>query len=270
MDKKISIVTGASSGLGREIALLLTQKGHVVYGVARSKDKLEELKKECDNFGGEIKIVSGDLTDSKVRKKLIGKVLSNEKKIDYLINNAGFGKIKSFEDISLEEMENMYALNDIASQHLTQLALESMKKRGKGRIINVASVVAFVPPSYFSVYNATKAAVYNFTRSLSFELYKTGVSASALFPARMSSGFWDRAFKKKDNAAAFSKGSTKPRKVAKYLVKKLDSKRLVLLPGFLPKMYFYVVANIPGLNNFVAKHVTGKKTQKLLKGGKNK
>lgn len=270
---EISIVTGASSGLGKEIAKLLCEKGHRVYSVARRKNLLRDLKNECSNFRGEIKIADGDLTQKGFRENLVKRILKESGKIDYLINNAGYGKLSGFENIEFKDIEGMFALNCIAGQHLCQLVLPFMRKENEGKIINVASVVAFVPPPYFSVYNSTKSAVYNFTRSLTFELVNSGVYASVLFPARMDTPFWKIAFKckglkdeeQKKCVIEHTKGSTKPKKVAKYLVKHLDSKNLVLLPGFLPKLYYYLVSNTPFLNNFVAKYITGPKTKKILK-----
>lgn len=272
MEKDVSIVTGASSGLGKEIAKLLCKNEHKVYAVARRKELLFELKKECSEFEGEIVVADGDLTDSKFREKLISKVLRESKKLDYLINNAGFGKLQPFGEIELKDMEGMYALNSITPEHLAKLVLPSMKKRKKGRIINVASVVAFVPPPYFSVYNATKAATYNFTRSLSYELYQTGVSVSVVCPSRMDTPFWEVAFKckglsgeaQKVCAAKWTKGSVKPMKVARYILKHLDSNRTLLLPDFPSKLYYYTAGKIPSLGNWLSKHILKKKTEKVL------
>ncbi len=275
MVKKISVVTGASSGLGRDIALLLSEKGHIVYSVARRKEKLEELKKACSKHKGEIKIIAGDLTDKKFRELLISKVLKESKRIDYLINNAGYGKLTNLENTELKDIEGMFALNSIAGEHLAQLVLPSMKKRKSGRIINIASVVSFVPPAYFSVYNSTKAAVHNFSRSLSYELPGTGVSVSVVFPARMNTCFWEVAFKckgltgedQKVCVKKWTKGASGSMSVAKYVVNNINNRSLILLPGFLPKFYYYVVRNIPFLGNFTMKQVIGPKTKKTLKGG---
>lgn len=276
MAKKISIVTGASSGLGRNIAMLLSEKGHVVYSVARRKEKLAELKKECSKYKGEIRVVAGDLTDKRFREMLISKVIKESKRIDYLINNAGYGKLTSLENTELKDIEGMFALNSVAGEHLAQLVLPLMKKKKEGRIINISSVVSFVPPAYFGVYNATKAAVHNFSKSLSYELQGTGVSVSVVFPARMNTGFWVVAFrckgligdKQKVYANKWAKGVAGSLPVAKYVVGHLDSKRLILLPGFLPKIYYYIVKNIPFLGSFTMKHIIGPKTKKLLSGGK--
>jgi hypothetical protein len=270
--KKVSVVTGASSGLGRDIAKLLCEKGHKVYVTARRKELLLDLKKECSSFPGEIIPIDGDLTDKDFREKLISRVLRESKRIDYLINNAGYGKLMAFEEIEIKDIEGMYALNSVAPEHLAHLALPGMRKRKEGRIINVASVVAFTPPPYFSVYNATKAATYNFTRSLSYELYGTGVSVSVVCPSRMDTPFWEIAFKCKGLTGEaqkvcvnkWTKGSVKSMKVAEYVVRNLDSESLLFLPDFPAKLYYYTVGKIPSLGNFISKHILKKKSEKVL------
>src|SRR3989344_1683365 len=272
IEKKVSIVTGASSGLGRDIAKILCEKGHMVYAVARRKNLLIELKKECVIYKGEIKIVDGDLTNEKFRENLIFTVVKESKQIDYLINNAGYGKLQAFEDINLNDIKGMYALNSIAPEHLSQLVIPYMKKRKHGRIINVVSVVAFTPPPYFSVYNATKAASYNFSKSLSYELFGTGIYVSVVCPSRMDTPFWTIAFKcrgltgekQKICINKWTKGSVKSIKVAKYIVRHMNMKRFLILPDFPSKIYYYFLRHIVFVNDFIAKHILRKKTEKLL------
>ncbi len=272
MKRGICLVTGASSGLGRDLATLLCEQGHIVYVVARRKEKLLELKKECKQKKGEIKVIAGDLTDKKFRERVIKNILKESKRIDYLINNAGYGKLINFEGEEYEDIEGMYQLNAIAGEHLTQLVLPFMKKKKSGRIINVSSVVAFVPPVYFATYNATKHAVYGFSRTLSYELKDTGVSISVVFPARMRTPFWVVAFKCKGMTGEEQKvcrdkwmkqaGGSMP--VAEYIVQHLDSKKLIFLPGFLPKIYYHFMRHFPFIMVFFAKYIMLPKTKKLL------
>ena len=272
MKRGICLVTGASSGLGKDIATLLCEQGNIVYVVARRKEKLLDLKKECTQKKGEIRIIVGDLTDKKVREKVINKILKESKRIDYLINNAGYGKLTSFEGEEYQDIEGMYKLNAIAGEHLTQLVLPHMKKKKSGRIINISSVVVFVPPVYFATYNATKHAIYGFSRTLAYELKGTGVSISVVFPARMNTPFWIVAFKCKGLTGGEQKicrdkwtrqaGGSMP--VAKYIVQHLDSKKLIFLPGLLPKIYYHFMRHFPFLMVFFAKYIMLPKTKKLL------
>ncbi len=245
-EKRVSLVTGASSGLGREIAKLLFRKGHVVYAVARRREKLLSLKKECSihKEGGEIKIIVGDLSMYDFRENLIKEIYKKEKKLDYLINNAGFGKAIKLENMNTEEIHKMFEVNVAAYVHLSSLVLRDMKKRDSGRIIHVGSVVAFTPLPYFTAYNSTKSAVYGFNRSLRYELKGSKVSSTVVLPARMKTGFANTAFDcyvkdgKKVCVEEFNKSAGAPIKVARKIVKNLDSGKEVILPTFLSFLWY--------------------------------
>lgn len=254
MVKIISLVTGASSGLGGCIAKELCKKGHTVYVTARRAEKLKTLKLMCSPFKGKIIPIPGDLTDFKFRIRLIKTILKKSRKIDYLINNAGYGSAVEFTKQPYKDIVNMFNLNIIAYEHLIQLILPSMKRRKKGRIINISSVTSFTPLPYFATYNATKAAVTNFTKALAYELIGTGVSVSAVLPARMKTGFANVAFKcsklsskkHKECVRKWNKIAEAPEKVAKNIVKKLDSKCLIIMPTLGAKALL-VLSYIPGL-----------------------
>lgn len=244
--KKISLVTGSSSGLGKALAKLLCKKGHKVYVTARRKNLLEQLKKDCKKFEGEIAIISGDLSDSKFREKLILKILEKEGKINYLINNAGFGRAILFEKQKPTEIEKMFEVNIVAYTHLARLVLPSMKKINSGRIINIGSVVAFTPLPYFSIYNSTKSAVYAFNRSLRYELVNSNVTTTVVLPARMKTGFAKTAFNhyeekdKKFYVNEFDKIAGNAYKVAKNVVKKIDKGKEVITPTFKAKIWYFM------------------------------
>jgi|TARA_B100002003_G_C14109199_1_gene533491 short-subunit dehydrogenase len=241
----ISVVTGASSGLGKGLAELLCEKGHKVYVTARRKNLLEQLKKDCEKFEGEIVIISGDLSDSNFREKLISEILKANKKIDYLFNNAGFGKAILFEKQEADEIENMFKVNIAAYVHLTRLVLPSMKKTNKGRIIHTGSVVTFTPLPYFSVYNSTKSAVYGFNRSLRYELVNSNVTTTVVLPSRMKTGFAKVAFDcyeengKKICVEKFNKIAGSPYVVAKNIVRKMDKGKEVITPTFKAKIWYF-------------------------------
>jgi len=274
----IDLVTGASSGLGRDIAKLLCEKGNIVYVVARRKEKLLELKKECSKHKGQIKIIAGDLIDTKFRERLIKKVLKESGRIDHLINNAGYGTLIELEKQDISDIQKMFEVNIISYEHLVSLALPSMKRRKKGRIINTSSVAAFEPPPYFATYNATKYAVYGFSRSLSHELAGTGVSVSVVFPARMKTNFWKVAFKcygmtgtqKNTCYAKWTKGSSGSLPVAKVIVRNLDSKRLFILPNLLSLFAFYFLRHFYFIGTLYMKYLMRPKSKKVFSGHKVK
>lgn len=237
VQKKICLLTGASSGLGKHIAKILCGKGFIVYVTARSKDKLEALRIECEGSDdGEIRVIAGDLSEANFRKRLVSKVLKEVGGIDYLINNAALGQSSVFEEQEFEIMEKIVQVNILAYQHLTKLILPSMKKRRSGRLIHVGSVVAFTPLPYFTSYNASKAATYMFNRSLRYELRGSGVTSTIVLPARMKTGFADSAYKcykeKGQDVCAkdFNKIAGSAYDVAETIVKKMDSGREVITP----------------------------------------
>lgn len=260
--KKISLVTGASSGLGRIIAEKLCEKNHKVYITARRENLLQDLKKECEKLGGEIVVISGDLADSKFRIRLISQIIKNNGKIDYLINNAGFGRAVVFESQDSEEIENMFKVNAIAYEHLTRLVLPYMKKQNSGRLIHIGSVVAFTPLPYFTTYNATKSAIYMFNRSLRYELKGKNITSTVVLPSRMNTGFADKAFdcyKQKGRDACvkeFNKIAGSPYPVAKKIVSKINKGKEVITPTFKAKLW-YSMRYLGFLVDFINKKFLG-------------
>ena len=265
----MSLVTGDSSGLGRDVASLLCKKGLVVYVVARSEDKLLALQKECSGSEGKIRVLPGDLTDSEFRKSLVSAILKEEGKIDYLINNAGFGRAIKFEEMRDDDVSQMVELNLGAYEHLSKLVLVSMKKANSGKIINVGSVVAFTPLPYFTVYNSTKAGVYSFNRSLRYELKGSKVGSKVVLPARMKTGFADKAYDcyikdgKKMCVEMFNKVAGSSMKVAEAIVRKLDSNAEVITPTLKAKLWYFT-RYVAWIVDFFMKNVLGPKELKHL------
>ena len=265
----VSLVTGASSGLGRVLAELLCEKGHRVYIVARRKNLLEELKKQCKDLKGEIIIISGDISEGNFREKLISQILKKEKRIDYLFNNAGFGRSIIFEKQNKKEIEDMFRVNIIAYEHLANLVLPYMKKTNSGRIINTGSVVAFTPLPYFTAYNSTKSAVYSFNRSLRYELKDSKVTTTVVLPARMKTGFAENAYncyKEKGRNMCieeFNKIAESPYVVARNIIKNIDKGKEVITPTFRAKIW-YLTRYFGFVVDFAMKYILGPKEKKHL------
>ena len=269
--KEVCIVTGASSGLGRALSELLCEKGYKIYVVARRIKELEELKKQCRKLKGHIEIIDGDLTKQEFRESLISQVIKKEGKIDFLFNNAGFGKATRLEHHEKDEIHQMFETNVVAYIHLASLALKHMKKRDKGRIINTGSVVAFTPLPYFTTYNATKSAVYTFNRSLRYELKDSNITSTVVLPARMKTGFAKVAYdcyaiKGRDECIKeFNKMAGSPYIVAKKIVAQMDSGKEVILPTFLSFLW-YTAGYFEFIVNFVMKNILGpKQAEHLMK-----
>lgn len=270
----VSLVTGASSGLGRALAELLCEEGHIVYTTARRKNLLEEMKKECENFDGEIIPVSGDISEEKFREKLIAQILKKEGKVDYLFNNAGFGKAVFFENQKKEDIEKMFQVNVIACQHLVNLVLPSMKKRNEGKIINIGSITAFRPIPYFTVYNSTKSAIYTFNRSLRYELKDTNVKTTVVLPSRMETEFGEKAYsdyKEKENLVKeFNKIGKNPYAVARKIINEMDKGKEVITPTLKSKFWYFFGRFYFFVDSYIGNFVAPKQKKSLEESGLGK
>ena len=180
-----AIVTGASGGIGLELARLLARDGHEVWLVARSADRLHEVARELSGA----RVVVADLsTDSGIEA-----VLAAVPECDVLVNNAGFGDLGPFIASSAPKIDQMIGVNVRALTMLTHRYASGMSARGQGRILNVASTAAFQPGPLMSVYFATKAYVLSFSEGLAEELRGSGVTVTALCPGPTQSGFAEAA-----------------------------------------------------------------------------
>jgi uncharacterized protein len=176
-----AVVTGASSGLGRELARLLASRGERVVAAARSSDALAALIASSPR----IEYVVADLATPQGRDDLAASV----DVVDILINNAGLGASGSFADVPRALSDQMIDVNVAALTDLTARWLPGMVARGAGRVVNVASTAAFQPGPKMAVYYATKAYVLSFTEAIAEELRGTGVTATAFCPGPFESGF---------------------------------------------------------------------------------
>jgi len=187
--KNIAIVTGASSGLGKEFVKILTNDKNIdkIFALARSKDKLDELKV---NYGDKIIPYSIDLSDTN-NIKTFGNILEKENvNIKILINNAGFAKFCSYDDISIDETLNMINLNISGVVAMGLICIPLMNK--DSHIINIASQAAFQPVPYQNVYSATKSFVKNYSRALNMELKEKGIVVTAVCPGWIKTNLFDR------------------------------------------------------------------------------
>ncbi len=185
-----TLLTGASSGIGFELAYEFAMNKHPLILVARSTGKLTELKTELENkYKIKVEVISLDLSRPNSADQLYKIVKEKNLKVDILVNNAGFGDHGLFADTDLSRNEDMIVLNILTLTKLTHLFLPDMLKSGRGRILNVASTAAFQPGPLMSVYYATKAYVLSFSEGLYEELQGTGVTVTALCPGPTTSGF---------------------------------------------------------------------------------
>jgi hypothetical protein len=188
-----AVVTGASTGIGAVYADRLARRGFDLLIIARDAKRLTDLSSELTSkTGRKVDIISVNLTNKEDLRKVESK-LQSDTSISLLVNNAGFGGTKSLVDSSIDDLEDMIALNVTALTRLTAAVLPNLLARKRGAIINIASVVALNPEALNGTYSGTKAYVVNFTQSLSETLKNTGVQVQAVLPGATRTEFWDRA-----------------------------------------------------------------------------
>jgi len=201
--KEYTLITGASSGIGLEIAKQLAAKNQNLILVARSDDKLEALQKNLRNqFKIDVVYLQYDLSEPNAAQDLFNEIKEHKYLVTGLINNAGFGNYGNFIEMPLKKDEEMIAVNVTALVGLTKLFGADMVKAGKGKIMNVASLLSFLPFPYYSIYSATKSFVLSFTETVSAELEGTGVIVTALCPGTVETPFHTDAMRKTNAMSA--------------------------------------------------------------------
>ena len=188
-----ALITGASSGIGAEIARGLAARGLSVTLVARREERLRELAGEITELHGvEAEVVTGDVSNERSRKKLIAEIEQRGLTVEVLVNNAGFGSGGRFTLLDSAKETSMVRTNVEAVVALTGHYLPEMAGRGRGAVLNVASLIAFQPVPFQATYGATKAFVLSFTDALHEEMRGTGVTVTAVCPGPVRTEFGEQ------------------------------------------------------------------------------
>jgi short-subunit dehydrogenase len=194
--KDYVLITGASSGIGLDLAKQLAAKQFNLLLVARSEGKLTKLRKELiSEYNIEVEYFLYDLSEPNSAEDLYQEIKEQKYVVSGLINNAGFGDYGNFMEMPLKKDEAMIAVNVTTLVGLTKLFGADMVRAGKGRIMNVASLLSFLPFPYYSVYSATKAFVLAFTETVAAELEGSGVVVTALCPGTVETDFHTEAMR---------------------------------------------------------------------------
>jgi len=190
-----ALVTGASSGIGYELAKLFAKDGRNLVVVARSQDKLEGLKTEIESkYGTDVVVLPKDLSDPDAPQEIFSQLEKGNINVDVLVNNAGIALYGMFSETNWQREAEIIQVNISSLTHLTKLFLKKMLENKSGKIMNVASGIAFFPGGpLWSVYAATKSYVLHFSEALANEVQGTGVSVTCFCPAATRSLFWERA-----------------------------------------------------------------------------
>ena len=229
-----ALVTGASSGIGRDMSRYLSELGYDLIIVARNKDNLEKLKQELKT---NVEVIAMDLTQKDNCYKLHEQV----KDIDILINNAGFGEFGFFTETSLEKEIALIETNITALHILTKLYLQDMTKKNSGHILNVASIAGFMPGPLMAAYYSSKNYVIALTRAIRKELKKkkSKVKLSLLCPGPVNTNFNNVANVK------FAVKGLSSEYVAKYAVNRMLKNKFIIIPGISIKLTKFLAKILP-------------------------
>jgi short-subunit dehydrogenase len=189
----VALVTGASSGIGCELAKLFARDGYNLVLVARDQPKLDALAQDLQaKHGIEVKVIVKDLANPASPEEIFHKLEQESVQVDVLVNNAGTQVYGLFAEADQQQLLSMLQVNLITLTHLVKLFLPGMLARGRGRILNLASTGAFVPGPLNAVYCASKAYVLSFSEAIAAELAGTGVTVTALCPGATNTAFVTR------------------------------------------------------------------------------
>lgn len=176
LQRPVVLLTGASSGIGYDVAPLLVRYGYTVYGAARRVEKIEELASEG------VKALSMDVTDEASMEAAVQQIIDAEGRIDVLINNAGYGSYGAIEDVPIDEARRQFEVNLFGLARLTQLVLPHMRARGSGRILNISSMAGRITSPLGAWYHATKYALEAFSDALRMEVEEFGIDVVIIEP----------------------------------------------------------------------------------------
>ena len=229
-----ALVTGASKGIGKSIALELAKSKYDLLLTARSADLLKEVAEEIQkSFPVQIRFLALDLSENNAPKKLYDWCIENNYPVSVLVNNAGYGISGLFGDSSLEKNINLLQLNIIALTQLCQLFLPVLKQQSAAYILNVASTASYQAIPHLTVYAASKSYVQSFSRGLAEELSKTTVSVTCISPGPTDTDWAKTASVPAKALKLATKLNMTPESVAVIAVKAMFAKKTEVIPGFI-------------------------------------
>ncbi|MEI7012397.1 SDR family NAD(P)-dependent oxidoreductase [Leptospira licerasiae] len=249
---KTVLVTGGSSGIGKELSILLYKDGYNVLVVSISKEELKLLEKECKEIdpSGKLETLETDLTQNESIPKILKWISKLNLEVDVLVNNAGFGLWGKSWELSPEKVDSMLRLNMNAITILSNEFSKRMIERKNGFILNVASTASLQPLSHMAAYAASKAYVVSFSEALRAELAPYGIKLGILYPGTTKTNFLSVAGIHKEN----KKGSLgnlaysiamDPKDVAKVAFNAIQNKTEKSIPGFMNKTHYYSTKIFP-------------------------
>lgn len=263
---KVTLITGASGGIGEAFARALAKKRQNLVLVARSEDKLHQL---CDElmlkYGITAHYVAVDLNDFEADQRLFNETQKHGMEVDWLINNAGFGSMGEFSELELEKELEMIGLNVMVLVALTHRYLQGMRARKSGKIINVSSAASFQPIPYMSTYAATKAFVTSFSEAIAEENRAFGIQVLACCPGATATNFFNSAGMNEPFAV---KGVQTAEQVVEETLNALERGKTRVITGWVNWVSAYVATIVP--NTLVTKSIASQLRPRLAKMLKSK
>lgn len=233
-ERKTALVTGASSGIGAELARIHAEHGGDLVVVARRRERLESLKTELEAAHGvTVHVLPKDLASSEAPQQIYDEVRARGLAVDYLMNNAGFGYRGFFHEQDWATNEAMIEVNILALAALTRLFLPDMIARGSGRVLNIGSMAGFLPGPLHAVYYASKAFVISFSEAIANELAGTGVHVTVLCPGPTATEFGERA---RIQEVRLLRRTAPARKIAEVGYQAMLKGKTLVVPGLLNKV----------------------------------
>lgn len=252
IEKKTVLITGSSSGIGKELAFVYARNNFNLVLAARNITELNKIKIGLENKSSiTVFCVEIDLSEQNSAEKLYKIVKTKDLIIDILINNAGYGLNGNFIDLDINSQINMMTLNMITLTKLSHFFAKDMIKQSFGNIVNIASTASFQPISGFAVYAATKAFVLNFSEAFSQELKDTNVNITTICPGATKSNFFNKSGINKVNFI----GVATSKQVAEFTYKSVKKNRVIAIHGFMNNILAFSIRFTP---RFLIRKISGK------------
>lgn len=250
LQNKWALITGASSGMGKEYADILASKGMNIVLTARRLELLESLKKELESkYQITVELISQDLSKENAAQELFNFTLTKNIQIEVLINNAGFGLNSDFKNQPIDRIKDMIQLNITSLVELTKVFSDDMLKRSSGYILQIASIAGYTAIPTYAVYGATKSFVMNFGQALNIELAGSGVSVSTLNPGTTRTEFFDVSGHNMNDIQ--KKTMMDARVVSEIGIKGMLKRKSIIVPGIMNTLTVILIKFCS--RNFIAK-----------------
>jgi len=237
---EMALITGASNGIGLELAKIFAREKKDLILVSRNVEKLKEIARDLESkYGIRVLVIAKDLGKTDTAKEIYNTVKQAGVQVDYLVNNAGFGDFGMFSKSDWNRQQEMIAVNIVALTRLCRLFIPDMMTRNQGRIMNVASTAAFQPGPLMSVYYATKAYVLLFSEAIGNELKGSGITVTALCPGPTDTGFLEASRLQESKLFHWFRNAD-PAEVAEYGYKSMMKGKSVAIHGTLNRLLAFM------------------------------